>query len=210
VIIFFERSYRCVNVQYPKSGNYYYANANENRSGASYVPIKINISGVIPAIFSNAIILFPLTIANFNKGSNWGNILIQNFSVGNFLYTVIYTLLIVFFCFFYSNFVFNVDDVANSLKRGNCIIPGKRPGKSTALYLNYVATRITVLGALYLSFISAVPEIIRYHYYVPFTIGGTSLLIVVSVVLELVSQVQGYLFTSKYDSFIKNFNVSKK
>lgn len=199
LIILCERSYRCIPIYYPRRqvGNKLY------NSASLYIPIKLNISGVIPPIFANAILLLPFTLASLNKESAFSNFILENFSIGQPIYILTYSILIVFFCFFYSTFVFNTDEVAGNLKKNGAIISGRRPGKLTAEYLSYIARRVTCIGSLYLALICIIPEIFRSYYYIPFIVGGTSLLIIVNVVIDTISQVQSYLLSFQYDNLLK-------
>lgn len=204
LVIFCERSYRYINVSYPRRQ---IRNRIYNDS-TSHIPVKLNMAGVIPPIFANALLLFPLTIANFNKESAVGEFILRNFSVGQPLYLGFYAIMIVFFCFFYSDFVFNTKEIAESLKKNGGIIIGKRPGRVTKEYLDYIIKRLTIIGAIYLSFVCVVPELLRAYYYIPFAIGGTSLLILVNVIIELFMQVQTYLFSSQYSNLLEKNRFS--
>ncbi len=199
LIIFIERSYRKIFVQYPrrqsKCGSY--------SNNYTYIPLKLNIAGVIPTIFANAILLTPITIANFHKGSLWSDFILNNFSTGKVMYIISYIIFMIFFSFFYTTFVFNPQEIADTLRKNGSFIPGKRPGKHTYDYLQYVVSRLTFVGSIYLCFICVIPEIIRYYYAIPFIFGGTSLLIIVNVIVDTISQVQAYIFANKYDSFIR-------
>ncbi|MBA5724245.1 preprotein translocase subunit SecY, partial [Candidatus Liberibacter sp.] len=172
----------------------------------SYLPLKLNTSGVIPSIFASSLLLLPATIAGFvdvASAPDWVIALIGSLGHGRLLYMILYALLIVFFSFFYTAIVFNPKDAADNLKKNSGFIPGIRPGERTAEYIDYVLTRITVIGALYLVFVCTFPEILVACTGVPLILGGTSLLIVVSVVLDTVMQVQGYLIAQQYEGFIK-------
>ncbi len=201
-IVFMERAQRRVIVQYPKRqmGNKMYGGE------ATHMPLKLNTSGVIPPIFASSILLFPLTIASFNTAGDGGGIL-QMISTylahGQPLYIVLYVSLIMFFCFFYTSIVFNPAETAENLKKNGGFIAGIRPGQQTAEYLDYVLTRLTAVGAIYLSVVCVMPEIFVAKYSVPFQLGGTGLLIVVSVTLDFVTQVQSHLFAHQYEGLIK-------
>lgn len=199
LVIFIERSYRKIFVQcsrkQSRSGLY-----NDNHT---YIPLKLNIAGVIPTIFANAIILTPITIANFHKGHVWSDFILNNFSAGKITYMVFYLLLMIFFSFFYTTFVFNPQEIADTLRKNGNFVPGKRPGNHTCNYLQYVVSRLTFFGSLYLCFICLVPEMMRYYYSIPLIFGGTSLLIIVNVVMDTISQVQTHIFANRYDSFMK-------
>ncbi|WP_339045577.1 preprotein translocase subunit SecY [Candidatus Mesenet endosymbiont of Agriotes lineatus] len=199
LVIFVERSYRKIFVQYPRKqskGGLY----NDNHT---YIPLKLNIAGVIPTIFANAIVLTPITIANFHKEYAWSDFILSNFSAGKVAYVVFYLMLMIFFSFFYTAFVFNPQEVADTLRKNGNFIPGKRPGSHTCSYLQYVVFRLTFFGSLYLCFICLIPEVIRYYYNIPLIFGGASLLIIVSVIMDTISQVQAHIFASRYDSFMK-------
>lgn len=200
-IVFFERAQRRVRIQYPKRqvGN------RMSQGDSSHLPLKINTAGVIPPIFASSILLMPLTLANLSagEGSEWLTIITTNLSHGSPVYIAVYVAMIVFFCFFYTAVVFNPDETADNLKKYGGFVPGIRPGKRTSEYLDYVLTRITVIGAIYLAVICVIPEILISKYNVPFYFGGTSLLIVVSVTMDTVSQIQGHLVAHQYDGLIK-------
>lgn len=201
-IVFMERAQRRILIQYPKRqmGN------RVMQGESSHLPIKLNMSGVIPPIFASSILLFPLTIASFNAdggGPEWLSTITAYLQHGEPLYIIMYSSIIIFFCFFYTTVVFNVDDTAENLKKHGGFIAGIRPGKSTAQYLDFVTTRLTVVGALYLAFVCAVPEIMISNYSIPFVLGGTSLLIIVSVTMDFVGQVQSHLFAHQYEGLIQ-------
>lgn len=201
LIVFVERAQRRIIVQYPKRqvGNRLYAGDSSN------LPLKLNTAGVIPPIFASSILLFPLTIASFNAegGPEWLRFVTAYLQHGQPLYILLYVAIILFFCFFYTSVVFNADDVADNLKKHSGYVPGIRPGKQTADYLNHVLTRLTMVGGIYLAFVCAVPEILVSNYSVPFYLGGTSLLIVVNVTMDFVGQVQSHLFAHQYEGLIK-------
>jgi preprotein translocase subunit SecY len=200
-IVFMERAQRRLLVQYPKRqvGNRMF----EGQS--SHLPLKLNTSGVIPPIFASSLLLLPATIANFNagQGSGWLTTITTQLSHGRPLFLVLYLSLIVFFAFFYTAIVFNPADTADNLKKHGGFIPGIRPGERTAEYIDYVLTRITVIGAGYLAIVCLIPEILISYAAVPFYFGGTSLLIVVSVTMDTVAQVQGHLLAHQYEGLIK-------
>lgn len=207
LIVFVEKSHNKIPVQYPRRqvGNKMY------EGDTSHIPMKINTAGVIPPIFASSILLFPLTIVNFTRSSVDGEVGILESIVaylrhGEPLYLFLYILLIGFFSFFYTAIIFNPEETAENLKKYGGFIPGKRPGKNTAAYFDYILTRMTVLGAAYLSFICVVPEVLISKYKVPFYLGGTSILIVVNVVMDTVTQVQTHLFARQYQSLLKKFN----
>ncbi len=199
-VVFIETAQRRILVQYPKRqmGNRVYGGQ------ASYLPLKINTSGVIPPIFASSLLLFPATIAGFQGTgtSDWVQWVSVYLGHGQPLYLAIYIGLIVFFCFFYTTVVFQPADTAENLKKYGGFLPGIRPGKNTAEYLEYVLTRLTVIGAAYLSVVCIIPELLIAQGGVPFYFGGTSLLIVVSVTLDTVTQIQSHLLAYQYGDLI--------
>jgi preprotein translocase subunit SecY len=200
-IVFMERAQRRLLIQYPKRqvGNRMF----EGQS--SHLPLKLNTSGVIPPIFASSLLLLPTTVANFNAGSGpeWFQTLVTQLSHGRPLFLILYIAMIVFFAFFYTAIVFNPTETADNLKKHGGFIPGIRPGERTAEYIDYVLTRITCIGAVYLSLVCLLPEIILSYAPGMFYFGGTSLLIVVSVTMDTVAQVQGYLLAHQYEGLIK-------
>jgi preprotein translocase subunit SecY len=202
VVVFVETAQRRIVVQYPKRqvGNKMYGGE------ASHLPLKINTSGVIPPIFASSLLLFPATIASFQGNSGEPGIaqwIATYLAHGQPLYLLAYVGLIVFFCFFYTTVVFNPNDTAENLKKNGGFVPGIRPGKNTAEYLEYILNRLTVIGALYLSAVCILPELLIARGGVPFYFGGTSLLIVVSVTLDTVTQIQAHLLAHQYEGLIK-------
>jgi len=201
VIVFVERAQRRLLIQYPKRqvGNRMF----EGQS--SHLPLKLNTSGVIPPIFASSLLLLPTTIASFNagKGPEWFQWLNTQLGHGRPLFLLLYLALIVFFTFFYTAIVFNPTETADNLKKHGGFIPGIRPGERTAEYIDYVLSRITVVGAIYLAAVCLVPEILISYASVPFYLGGTSLLIVVSVTMDTVAQVQGYMLAHQYEGLIR-------
>jgi preprotein translocase subunit SecY len=202
-IVFIERSVRKILVQYPKRqhGNKVFG------GDQSFLPLKINVPGVIPPIFASSLLLMPVSIINLTGGqaggADWLVALNAMLGRGQPLYLLIYVSMIVFFAFFYTAIVFNPEDTAENLRKYGGYIPGIRPGKSTADYLDFVLTRLTVLGAAYLSAICILPELLISKYAVPFYFGGTSLLIVVTVTLDTVGQVQSHLLAHQYEGLVK-------
>jgi len=207
LICFMERAQRRVLIQYPKR---------QTRQGLmqadrSHLPLKVNTAGVIPPIFASSLLLMPLTISQFAGQtvageSRMGDLVLtlnQYLSHGSPVYMALYGLGIVFFCFFYTAVVFNPEETADNLKRNGGFIPGIRPGKNTENYLDYVLTRITVIGAAYLAFICLVPELAIARAGIPFYLGGTSLLIVVNVTVDTVTQIQSHLLAHQYGDLIK-------
>jgi preprotein translocase subunit SecY len=179
---------------------------------SSHLPLKINTSGVIPPIFASSILLMPVTIAQFaaKGGPEWVSTLLSVMGRGHPLYLALYTLLIVFFAFFYTAVVFNPVDTADNLKKYRGFIPGIRPGKNTSDYLDYVLTRLTVLGAAYLTVLSILPELLIAKWSLPFYFGGTSLLIVVTVTMDTVAQIQSHLLAHQYEGLIKKSRLRGK
>jgi len=202
-IVFIERSVRKILVQYPKRqhGNKVFG------GDQSFLPLKINVPGVIPPIFASSLLLMPISIINLtggqSGGADWLVTLNALLGRGQPLYLLIYIGMIVFFAFFYTAIVFNPEDTAENLRKNGGYIPGIRPGKSTADYLDFVLTRLTVMGAAYLSVVCILPEILISKYAVPFYFGGTSLLIVVTVTLDTVGQVQSHLLAHQYEGLVK-------
>jgi preprotein translocase subunit SecY len=200
-IVFVERAQRRLLIQYPKRqvGNRMF----EGQS--SHLPLKLNTSGVIPPIFASSLLLLPSTVANFTSGQGpgWLTAITTQLSHGRPLFLLLYVGLIVFFAFFYTAIVFNPTETADNLKKHGGFIPGIRPGERTAEYIDYVLSRITVIGAAYLAVVCLFPEMLISYAAVPFYFGGTSLLIVVSVTMDTVAQVQGYLLAHQYEGLIK-------
>ncbi len=200
-LVFMERAQRRIIVQYPKRqvGNRMFGGE------SSHLPLKLNTSGVIPPIFASSILLLPATAASFvsGQGPDWLQQATALLSVGQPLHIVLYVAMIVFFAFFYTAVVFNPAETADNLRKYGGFIPGIRPGKSTADYLDNVLTRLTVVGAAYLSVVCVLPEILISRYSVPFYFGGTSLLIVVSVTMDTVAQIHSHLLAHQYEGLIK-------
>jgi preprotein translocase subunit SecY len=200
-IVFIERAQRRLLIQYPKRqvGNRMF------QGEASHLPLKLNTSGVIPPIFASSILLLPATVANFSAGSGpgWLTSITALVGHGQPLYMALYAGMIIFFAFFYTAIVFNPSDTADNLKKHGGFIPGIRPGKNTADYIDYVLTRITAIGAIYLVLVCLLPEFLISYTGMPFYFGGTSLLIVVNVTLDTVSQVQGHLLAHQYEGLVK-------
>ncbi|CAI8408003.1 MAG: preprotein translocase subunit SecY [SAR116 cluster bacterium MED-G04] len=210
LIVFIERSQRRIMVQYPKRQM-----GNKTFGGeSSHLPLKINVPGVIPPIFASSLLLMPVSIINLTStsdgGASWLITLNALLGRGQPLYLAVYIGLIVFFAFFYTAIVFNPQDTADNLRRYGGYVPGIRPGQPTADYLDFVLTRLTVLGAAYLSAVCILPELLISQYSVPFYFGGTSLLIVVTVTLDTVTQVQSHLMAHQYEGLIKKSNLRGK
>lgn len=200
-VVFMERAQRRLLVQYPKRQV-----GNRMMGGeSSFLPLKLNTAGVIPAIFASSLLLLPATLAGFSAdtGPEWLRTVTALLGPGQPLFIVFYASMIVFFTFFYTSIVFNPEDTADNLKKYGGFLPGIRPGKRTAEYIDYVLTRLTVIGAAYLAFVCVLPEVLRAELNIPFYIGGTALLIVVSVTLDTVSQIQSHLLAHQYEGLIK-------
>ena len=199
-IVFMERAQRRLLVQYPKRqmGNRMF------QGDASHLPLKLNASGVIPPIFASSLLLLPITIAGFaQNGPEWLNAIVAALGRGQPLYLLTYVALIVFFAFFYTSIVLNPQETADNLRKYGGFLPGIRPGAKTAEYIDYVLTRITVVGALYLAAVCVLPEMLISYAAVPFYFGGTSLLIAVSVTMDTVAQIQSHLLAHQYEGLIK-------
>ncbi|MFV0367105.1 MAG: preprotein translocase subunit SecY [Hyphomicrobiaceae bacterium] len=203
-IVFMERAQRRLLIQYPKRqvGNRMF------QGDTSHLPLKLNSSGVIPPIFASSLLLLPITAASFTAGANnqgpeWLNTIVAALGRGQPLHLIVFVALIVFFAFFYTAVVFNPKDTADNLRKYGGFIPGIRPGEKTAEYIDYVLTRITVVGAIYLAAVCVLPEFLISYAAVPFYFGGTSLLIVVSVTMDTVAQVQSHLLAHQYEGLIK-------
>lgn len=200
VIVFMERAQRRLLVQYPKrqQGNRMFGGE------SSHLPLKLNVSGVIPPIFASSILLMPMTVAQFNAQNlpDWATSVIQLISRGQPLYLILYGAMIIFFAFFYTSIVFNPEETAENLKKYGGFIPGIRPGKKTAEYIDYVLTRCTVIGSIYLAVVCLIPEFM-WQNNISFALGGTSILIVVSVTMDTVAQIQSHLIAQQYEGLIK-------
>ena len=194
LVSFVEKTHRRIKIQYPNAAM---MKAN-GMSDTSFLPLKINISGVIPPIFASSILMFPSAIAQFTGSA--GDIILSFLTRGSVLYLIIFAFLILFFSFFYSSIIFNTKDVANNLKKSNCFISGVRPGMNTSNYLDRIIARLTLIGAIYLMFVCIIPEILIVDYSIPLHIGGTGILIVVNVILDLIGQIQSHLFSGKYSN----------
>jgi preprotein translocase subunit SecY len=209
VIVFFERAQRRLLVQYPKRqvGNKMF------QGDSSFLPLKLNTAGVIPVIFASSLLLLPATFTTFtaqNEGMQWLQVLGALLGRGQPLYLALFAILIVFFAFFYTSIVFNPTDTADNLKRAGGFIPGIRPGERTAQYIDYVLTRITLIGAVYLCVVALIPEILVSQLNVSQFIGGTSLLILVTVTLDTVSQIQSHLIAQQYEGLVKKSRLGGK
>ena len=199
-IVFMERALRKILINYPKRqmGNKMYG------GDSSHLPLKINSAGVIPAIFASALLLLPVTFSNFNSSQNETfQTLVSFFSQGQPLYMILYASGIIFFTFFYTSITFNPTETAENLRKYGGFIPGIRPGESTALYIDNILTKLTTIGALYLTLVCLMPEFLIANYPIPFYLGGTSILIVVVVAIDTVTQIQTRLMSSQYEQLIK-------
>lgn len=198
VIVFFETAQRRIPIQYAKRvvGRKVYGGQ------ASHLPLKINISGVIPPIFASSIMMFPATIGSFIQ-IDWVQKASASLNPGTIYYYILYVAMIVFFCFFYTAVTFNPDEVAENLKKNGGFVPGIRPGKKSAEFIDKVLTRITVVGALYLAIVCVLPTILVSNFNVPFYFGGTALLIVVGVAIDTISKIESHLVMRNYEGFMK-------
>ena len=204
-IVRVERGQRRITVNYAqRQGRVAYQNQ------STHLPLKVNMSGVIPAIFASSIVIFPSTLATWFSGSEGLSFLTDvsaALTPGNLAYTILYSGLIIFFCFFYTAMVFNSKETADNLKRSGAFIPGIRPGRQTAEYIDFVLTRLTMVGSVYLVAVCLLPDIFRVLWQVPFYFGGTSVLIVVVVIMDFIAQVQAHLISHQYDSLMKKANL---
>ena len=200
VIVFVERAQGRIIIQYPnrQMGNRMF------KGDTSNLPLKLNTAGVIPPIFASSLLMLPATVNNFSQNMpHWLQTISFSLSHGQPLYMVVYAGLMAFFCFFYTAIVFNPKDTADQLKKHSGFIPGIRPGERTAQYIDYVLTRITVVGAIYIILVCLLPEFLMTTLHVPFYLGGTSLLIVVTVTLDTIAQIQGHLVAHQYEGLLK-------
>ncbi len=201
LVCFVEKTHKKIKVQYPNGAMM----KASGMSDSSFLPLKINISGVIPPIFASSILMFPAALVQFAGVDS--DFLSSTLRRGGSLYLFLFSALILFFSYFYSSIIFNTEEVANNLKKGNCFILGIRPGSATSVYLDKIVSRLTLIGAIYLIFVCITPEILVTHYSIPLHIGGTGILIMVNVVLDLINQVQSHLFASRYGSMNKKRRV---
>jgi len=204
-VVLVERGQRRITVNYAqRQGRQAY------RSQSTHLPLKVNMSGVIPAIFASALVLFPATISTWFSQADqvtWLQQLAEQLRPGQPVYVTIFAGLIVFFCFFYTAIVFNSRETADNLKKSGAFIPGIRPGRQTADYIDYVLTRLTAVGAIYLVAVCLLPEFLIMRWNVPFYFGGTSLLIIVVVTMDFMAQLQAHLMSHQYDSLLKKSNL---
>ncbi|MDD2737893.1 MAG: preprotein translocase subunit SecY [Methylomonas lenta] len=208
IVVFVERAQRRITINYPKrqQGNKVYAGQ------SSFLPLKLNMAGVIPPIFASSIILFPATIAGWfgnAEGFTWLQDVSTVLSPGQPVYVMFYALAIVFFCFFYTALVFNSKETAENLKKSGAYLPGIRPGVQTTAYIDKVMTRLTMVGAVYITLICLLPEFLIVYWNVPFAFGGTSLLIIVVVVMDFISQMQTHLMSQQYEGLMKKANLKR-
>jgi len=204
-VVFMERGQRKILVNYARrqQGNKVYGGQ------SSHLPLKINMAGVIPPIFASSIILLPATIANWfgsSESMRWLKDISSALSPGQPVYILLYVTAIVFFCFFYTALVFNSKETADNLKKSGAFVPGIRPGEQTAKYIDKILVRLTLVGAVYISFVCLLPEFLILKYNVPFYFGGTSLMIIVVVTMDFMAQVQNYLMSQQYESLLKKAN----
>jgi preprotein translocase subunit SecY len=205
-IVFIERGQRKITVNYARRqvGRKVY------QGQSTHLPLKVNVSGVIPAIFASSLLLFPATVAQMfgqRPGMEWLQDVALWIGPGQPLNILLFTILIVFFCFFYTALMFNPREVAENLKKSGAYVPGIRPGEYTAKYIDNVLTRLTVVGAAYIAIVCLIPQGLVMAFNVPFYLGGTSLLIVVVVVMDFMSQVQSHLMSAQYDTLLKKANL---
>jgi preprotein translocase subunit SecY len=207
-VVFMERAQRRITVNYARRGG----GQQGYQSQSSHLPLKINMSGVIPPIFASSLLMFPATAATwFGNASkvHWLQFLTQALTPGEALYDIVYAVLIIVFAFFYTAIVFNSQETADNLKRSGALIPGIRPGRATGDYIDGVMTRLTGVGAIYLVLVCLVPTFLQNAWHVPFYFGGTSLLIVVVVVMDFTSQIQSHLVSHQYESLLKKANLRR-
>ncbi|MBB72221.1 MAG: preprotein translocase subunit SecY [Legionellales bacterium] len=205
-VVFMERAQRRITVNYAKrqQGRKLYA------AQSSHLPLKINMSGVIPPIFASSIIIFPSTLATWfgkGQGMSWLGDIGLAMQPGQPLYLLVFTVAIIFFCFFYTALVFNPRDTADNLKKSGAFIPGIRPGEQTAKYIDTVMSRLTLVGSIYLVGVALLPEFLIMTWHVPFYFGGTSLLIIVVVIMDFMAQIQAHLMSNQYESLLKKANL---
>jgi preprotein translocase subunit SecY len=206
LVVFVERAQRRIVINYAKRQQ----GRKVFQAQTSHLPLKVNMAGVIPPIFASSIILFPSTIAGWfgqNEATSWLSDVALLLSPGQPLYVGLYAAAIIFFCFFYTALTFNPRETADNLKKSGAFVPGIRPGEQTSRYLDKVMTRLTLAGALYITFVCLVPEFLLLTWNVPFYFGGTSLLIIVVVIMDFMAQVQTHLMSSQYESVLKKANL---
>ena len=204
-VIYMEVAQRKIAIQYSQK----LANNSMNTAASSFLPVKINFSGVIPPIFASSLLMFPSTLAQFTSVP-WIKAMSESLNPNGVVFNIIFVCLIIFFAFFYTDIVFNSDEVAENLKKSGAFIPGIRAGKSTSEYIRYVLDRINVLGCFYLCVICVLPGLLMKSFNLPFYFGGTSLLILVGVAIDTSQQIQSHLLSQKYDSFLKGVKVRSR
>ena len=205
-IVYIERGQRRITVNYAKRQQ----GRRQYQAQSSHLPLKVNMSGVIPAIFASSILLFPASIAQWFGGggdNEWLQEIALAIGPGQPLNILLFTVLIVFFCFFYTALMFNPEEVADNLKRSGAFVPGIRPGAQTASYIDGVLTRLTVFGSAYIAVVCLIPQALVVWANVPFYLGGTSLLIAVVVVMDFMAQVQSHMMSQQYESVLKKANL---
>ncbi|OQM34117.1 preprotein translocase subunit SecY [bacterium endosymbiont of Pedicinus badii] len=205
LVVFVERGQRKITVHYPKrqQGRKIY------NSHCTHLPLKVNMAGVIPAIFASSVVLFPVTLLSWfgNKNIKFLNFITYNLQPGKLFYIFLYTATIIFFCFFYTHLMFNAKETAENLKKSGAFLPGIRPGIQTSIHIEKIMNRLTFLGSIYISLICLVPEFMHNALKVPFYFGGTSLLIVVVVIIDFISQIQTLILSNQYESVFKKANL---
>ena len=205
-VVFVERGQRRITINYAKRQQ----GRRMMAAQSSFLPLKLNMAGVIPPIFASSIILFPTTLASWagnTPNMRWLQDIVSKLSPGEPVYVILYAAAIIFFCFFYTALVFNSQETADNLKRSGAFIPGIRPGKQTAEYIDGVMTRLTMAGAIYITAVCLLPEFLIVGWNVPFYFGGTSLLIVVVVIMDFIAQVQSHLMSHQYEGLMKKANL---
>jgi preprotein translocase subunit SecY len=203
VVVLCERAQRRIPIQHARR----VVGRKVMQGGMSYFPLRLNTAGVIPPIFASSILMFPLTITQFVESERISNFFSDYLHFGSFYYNAIYVALIIFFAFFYTAIVINPDDVADNIKRSGAYIPGIRPGKRTAEYIDRILGRLTLIGAIYVSLVCVVPVLLSNTWGVPFYFGGTALLIVVGVALDTIGQIEAHLVSRQYEGFVKGTRI---
>lgn len=199
-VVFMEKAVRKVKIQYPNRALI------RDNSDNSFIPLKLNMSGVIPPIFASSILAFPLAIMQFFN-AELASKMSSHFQRGGFVYILLFAIASIFFSYFYSSIVFNTEEMADNLKKSNCFVPGIRPGKNTMEYFDNIISKLTLIGAMYLVFVCIIPDILFSRYSIKLSIGGTSLLIIVSTVIDLITQFQSHVFSEKYNNVNKRRRV---
>ncbi|MEF3254145.1 MAG: preprotein translocase subunit SecY, partial [Deferribacterales bacterium] len=203
-IVFVEASSRRIPIQYIKRGTSIRGNV-----ATSYLPLKLNTSGVIPIIFAASIVSFPSTLASFS-GNEYIKQIGFYLSPSHFFYYVFYSGLIIFFCYFYTSIIFNPTEIADNIQRSGGVVPGKRPGSNTAEFIDYTLSRLTFAGAIYLTIIAIMPQVILKSFNVPFYFGGTSVLIVVGVAMDVVNKIESHLISHNYEGFLSKGRIKAR